>query len=211
MNTEEQGQWQRRNRERMQLTGGVVVGAILLTIFIASNTDQGSAPTQPTTTQVTQAVGTGGAAPAPSAGATGNAAAPAPSATPPPTTQTLTPPSTVKDLTITVAPGPDGDIVTAKFKVSDNFTKGLIKDGARINTVDILKYVQAAYPNLAEVDVIAVADMVDVYGRTSVDQVATLTYSRATLDKIDWNNFDFKNIWNVPIAFPVWVHRDLQY
>jgi DNA modification methylase len=80
-----------------------------------------------------------------------------------------------------------------------------------MDTVSILKYAQTAYPNMAEVDVDASADMVDMYGRTSVDQVATLTYSRATLDKIDWNNFDFKNIWNIPIADSAEVHPAFQY
>jgi hypothetical protein len=118
----------------------------------------------------------------------------------------------VEDLRFDVNPGPNGgDIVTAKFKISEDFTEGMAKDGARIDTMNILKYVQAAYPNLAEVHVDASADMVDIYGRSSVEQVVTLVYSRATLDKIDWDNFSFKNIWNYPIVDYADVHKAFQY
>jgi hypothetical protein len=140
--------------------------------------------------------------------ATTSAPAAAPTTTTP---QGPQPPAGVKNLTFDVQPGPDGDIVTARYKISENLTAGLTKDGARIDTVSILKYAQAAYPNLAEVDVDASADMVDTYGNTKYEQVATLIYTRATLDKINWENFDFKNVWNVPIALPVYIHPAFLY
>ena len=102
--------------------------------------------------------------------------------TPPGAVQGPKPPAGV---TFDTRPGPAGDIVDAGFKIGESLTSGLMKDNARITTVDILKYAQQAYPNLAEVDVSAAADIQDVYGRSSVDLVASLTYSRATLDKID--------------------------
>jgi hypothetical protein len=138
-----------------------------------------------------------------------------PSATAAPDTST-TPqgprPPNAKDLTWNVQPSPDGgDIVTATFKIGENLTKGLTKDGARSDTADILKYALQAYPNAVEFDVHAMADMVDVYGRSSVDQVATLTYSRANLEKIDWHNFDTNNMWNIPIADSADVHPAFLY
>jgi hypothetical protein len=50
-----------------------------------------------------------------------------------------------------------------------------------------------------------------MYGRSSLDQVATLTYSRATLDKINWDNFNSNNIWNIPIADSADVTPAFQY
>jgi hypothetical protein len=135
------------------------------------------------------------------------AAAPATTTTP----QGPQAPAGVQGLWFDVKPGPNGKIVTAHFKISEGFTNGLTKDGARIDTMHILKFAQAKYPNLAEVHVDASADMVDMYGRTSVKQVVTLVYSRATLDKIDWDNFDFANIWNFPIADFAEVHPAFQY
>lgn len=127
----------------------------------------------------------------------------------PTTPQGPKPPANVEALKISPPPGLDVSVVTARYKISENLTKGLTKDGARMDTVDILKYVKAAYPNVSEVHVFATADMVDQYGNTSDDQVVTLTYSRATLDKINFANVLPQNIWN--IADDSWVHPAFQY
>jgi hypothetical protein len=124
------------------------------------------------------------------------------------TTQGPQPPR-VQGLRWDVQPGPDGDIVTAKFKIGENLTNGLSKDGARIDTMNILKYAQQAYPNLAEVHVDGSADMVDQYGNTKDEQVVTLTYTRATVNKINWDGLDFHNMWN--IADSAEVHPAFQY
>jgi hypothetical protein len=87
---------------------------------------------------------------------TSTSAAAAPNTTT--TTEGPQPPN-VQQLTWNVQPGPDGDIVTATFKIGENLTNGLTKDGARYDTIKILKYAQQVYPNLAEVDVHAMADM----------------------------------------------------
>jgi hypothetical protein len=118
-------------------------------------------------------------------------------------------PADVQGLWFDVKPGPNGKIVTAHFKIGEGFTNGLTKDGARIDTMNILKFAQAAYPNVAEVDVDGSADMVDQYGNTKGEQVVSLTYTRATLDKINWQGIDFKNIWN--IADFAEVHPAFQY
>jgi len=124
------------------------------------------------------------------------------------TTQGPQPPQ-VQGLRWDIQPSPDGDIVTAKFKIAENLTKGLTKDGARIDTMDILKYAQQAHPNLAEVHVDASADMTDQYGNTTDDQVVTLVYTRATLNKINWHGLKFQDVWN--IADSAEVHPAFQY
>jgi hypothetical protein len=118
-------------------------------------------------------------------------------------------PPQVQGLRWDIQPSPDGDIVTAKFKIAENLTKGLTKDGARIDTMNILKYAQQAYPNLAEVHVDASADMTDQYGNTTDDQVVTLVYTRATLNKINWHGLKFQDVWN--IADSAEVHPAFQY
>jgi hypothetical protein len=133
--------------------------------------------------------------------------APASSAAAAPTTPQG--PKSPANANISPPPGPDVDVVTARYKIGESLTKGLTKDGARIDTENILKYIKAAYPNLTEVHVFGTADMVDQYGNTSDDQVVTLTYSRATMDKINFNNVLFQNIWN--IADDSWVHPAFRY
>jgi cytoskeletal protein RodZ len=146
-----------------------------------------------------------------SASATASTSAAAAPETGPDTSTTPQGPQPPEGVTFEVSPGPNGDIVTASYKLQENFTAGLTKDTARYKTVEVLKYAQSAYPKLAEVDVHVTADMKDTYGNTSVGQVATLVYSRDSLDKINWNNIDPADIWNVPIADPIYIHHDLLY
>ncbi|OBB65846.1 DUF2510 domain-containing protein [Mycobacterium sp. 852014-50255_SCH5639931] len=90
-------------------------------------------------------------------------------------------------VTFTTAPGQGGDVVDARFAIRDNYTEQMIKDGARTDTIDILKYARATYPDASAVNVQGTFPMTDPYGNTSTQVAIDLTYSRATLSKI---NFD---------------------
>jgi hypothetical protein len=112
------------------------------------------------------------------------------------------------DATFTTTPGPAGDEVTAKFAIGDNFTEGLIKDGARFETIDILKYAKATYPNASQVTVQGSFPMKDAYGNTSTDVILNVTYLRSTLDKINFSGVDKDQIWEIrDFGF---VHPELQ-
>lgn len=87
--------------------------------------------------------------------------------------------------------------MTARFTISDNLTEGLIKDGARFDTIDILKYATKTYPNAPEVAVQGTFPMKDAYGNTSTDVVVNLTYLRSTLDKINFEGVDKDKIWEL--------------
>jgi hypothetical protein len=137
----------------------------------------------------------------PSSPSSSTSAAAAPPAEPTSTTPPGPTPPSVKEFSINEQPGPDGtDLVSATYKIGENLTEGLTKDTARIETSQILQYAVAKYPNLTEVDVHARADMTDEYGNSKEEEVATLTYSRATLNRINWQNFNTNNMWNIPIA-----------
>jgi hypothetical protein len=104
---------------------------------------------------------------------------------------------TKPDATFTTAPGPDGEEVTARFAIHDNFTEGLIKDGARFETIDILKYAKETYPNASQVTVQGTFPMKDAYGNTSTDTVINLTYLRSTLNQINFDGIDKDKIWEI--------------
>jgi hypothetical protein len=53
--------------------------------------------------------------------------------------------------------------------------------------------------------------MTDEYGNSKEEEVATLTYSRATLNRINWQNFNTNNMWNIPIADSADVARAFLY
>lgn len=87
--------------------------------------------------------------------------------------------------------------MTAAFAIGDNFTEGLIKDGARFKTIDILEYAKAMYPNASQVTVKGSFPMKDAYGNTSTDVVLNVTYLRSTLDQINFEGVDKDMIWEL--------------
>jgi hypothetical protein len=100
-------------------------------------------------------------------------------------------------VTFTTAPGPNGDVVEARFAIRDNYTEQMIRDGARLDTIDILKYAKATYPDASAVNVQGTFPMTDPYGNTSTRVAIDLTYSRATLDKINFDGITKTSIWEI--------------
>jgi hypothetical protein len=170
-----------------------VVAGVLLFLFIigqCSSNDHNSASTSSSSSSASTSLPPPSSAPS-TPTASSSEAAPTSTAPPGPALPD------VKDLTINEQPG---DVISATYKIGENLTDGLTKDTARYETSLILKYALAKYPNLTEVDVHGKADLIDVYGNTKLEEVATLTYSRASLDRINWGSFSTKNMWNEPIA-----------
>lgn len=100
-------------------------------------------------------------------------------------------------VTFTIAPGPNGGVVDARFAIRDNYTEQMIKDGARSDTIDILKYAKATYPDASAVNVQGTFPMTDPYGNTSTQVAIDLTYSRETLDKINFDGISKASIWEI--------------
>ncbi|WAC93525.1 DUF2510 domain-containing protein [Mycobacterium sp. Aquia_213] len=95
------------------------------------------------------------------------------------------------------APGPNGDVVNARFAIRDNYTETMIKDGARLDTIDILRYARATYPDASAVNVQGTFPMTDPYGNTSTQVAIDLTYSRETLNKINFDGVSKISIWEI--------------
>lgn len=106
-------------------------------------------------------------------------------------------PKKPEGVTFTTASGPNGDVVNARFAIRDNYTEQLIKDGARLDTIDILKYARATYPDASAVNVQGTFPMTDPYGNTSTQVAIDLTYTRATLDKINFDGISKASIWEI--------------
>ncbi|WP_052773238.1 hypothetical protein [Mycolicibacterium senegalense] len=131
--------------------------------------------------------------------------APTPAPAAPSTPQPPTPPNGV---TARVGSGPAGDVVVTEFDIHDSLTKGMIASGARRDTVDILKWADEAYPQATEVTVQGRFPMKDAYGNTSNMTILDVTYSRATLDKINFDGIDSDKIWDIRDYGT--VHSELQ-
>lgn len=92
--------------------------------------------------------------------------------------------------------GADGSVVAA-FAIHDNFTEGMIKSGARYDTIDILKYAKLNYPSAPQVEVKGSFPMKDAYGNTSTDTVIDLVYLKSTIDQINFDGVDKDKIWEI--------------
>jgi hypothetical protein len=126
---------------------------------------------------------------APSATAPSAAAGAAPS--------TTTGPKMPDGVTFASVPGPNGEVINARFAIRDNYTETMIKDGARHDTIDILRYARATYPDASAVNVQGTFPMTDPYGNTSTQVAIDLTYSRETLNKINFDGVNKKSIWEI--------------
>jgi Protein of unknown function (DUF2510) len=125
-----------------------------------------------------------------------------PSAAGPPTLTEAPPPTPTgpkkpDGVAFATSPGPSGDVINARFAIRDNYTETMIKDGARHDTIDILRYARATYPDAAAVNVQGTFPMTDPYGNTATQVVIDLTYSRATLNKINFDGVSKTSIWEI--------------
>lgn len=88
----------------------------------------------------------------------------------------------------TVASWPDepSKTIDVQWALNDNLTEGLIRVGARGDVLDIIRVVKAkaTWPYVS-LRLKATFSMIDKYGNASESVVLDLTYSRATVDKIN--------------------------
>jgi hypothetical protein len=126
-----------------------------------------------------------------------------PSSTTGPSTVTEAAPSTPAGpkkpdgVAFVVDPGPNGEVINARFAIRDNYTESMIRNGARRDTIDILRYARATYPDAASVNVQGTFPMTDPYGNTSTQVAIDLTYSRETLNKINFDGVSKSSIWEI--------------
>lgn len=89
-----------------------------------------------------------------------------------------------------------GDILV-KFKGDDNLTSNMIVTGVRMDIKDTLEAVKKSGVTFNNVHVIVSYSMVDQYGNAEENDVVDLIYSKATVDKINFENFLTDNVYTV--------------
>lgn len=106
-----------------------------------------------------------------------------------------------------VLPGDGGDSVFAEFSVSESdVTKGTARGIAQDETVAILEYARVAYPDAAKVFV--GGWLPPVQGSDEGRQVLDAEYQRATLEKMNFDEIDSAQIWEMSDAAT--VHPELE-
>ena len=97
-----------------------------------------------------------------------------------------------------------GDAIQIGFTINDNLTDGMIKTGTQSDVMKILKAVKASQYNYSKVTVIGTFPLVDKFGNSEEETVLQVSYSPATVNKINWDGFQYSNVFD--IADSVWLH-----
>ncbi len=98
--------------------------------------------------------------------------------------------------------------VYVKFAVGDNFSDDLRAGGAQLDCTNILKAIAQSDANYGNVRIVGTFPTEDVYGNVEETEVVQLDFDAATVRKINWANFSYKDIYTV--ADTAVVHPQLQ-
>ncbi len=89
-----------------------------------------------------------------------------------------------------------GDVFV-EWEINDNLTNDLIKFGAADDCTKIAKAIAKSGFQYTHLTLQGYFPMQDVYGNSNDAMVINLTYSKATLDKVNWDNFILQNIYKI--------------
>jgi hypothetical protein len=131
-------------------------------------------------------------------------------AAPPVVTPSPTPTGPIRPerVAFSTEPGTDGEVVSAQFDIGDAIFMSFTKILARQRTKEILQYAQMEYPQASRVVVQGRFPTKDAYGNSENSVVLNVFYTRATLDKINFDGIDNDKIW--AIRDGGFVHPELQ-
>ncbi len=90
-----------------------------------------------------------------------------------------------------------GKNIQVYFTVNDNLTKGMVKSSAKINIVDILKAVQSSGYDYSEVTIFGTFSLTDKFGNSEESMVVQATYTRSTINRINWKNFLYDDVYDI--------------
>ncbi len=87
--------------------------------------------------------------------------------------------------------------ISVQFAINDNLTENLIIFGAKEDVLKIIKTVHDSSLDYSAVGVVGTFSMQDAYGNVTEDKVVRLDYDKATIDKINWDNFLSDNVYTI--------------
>jgi len=101
-----------------------------------------------------------------------------------------------------------GGQVTVEWSINDNFTGGMVKTGARMDVAKILEAVSKAGQPYETVKLVGTFVLVDRLGNEKESSVVQALYTRATISRINWDNFLTDNAYLV--AESATIHPEFQ-
>ncbi|MGI8681425.1 MAG: hypothetical protein ACR2JO_04700 [Mycobacteriales bacterium] len=87
--------------------------------------------------------------------------------------------------------------IEVEWAVNDNITTGFIKDGARLDAVNILKAIKSSGVPYDSVFVNGSFPLQDKFGKSTEESVVRAAYTSATVNRIQFDNISFKTIFDL--------------
>lgn len=171
------------NGKTWGIIGAIALAVIVLSAAIGGGSDDADSTATEETTTATSPLS------APKPEPSTQTPPPAPPLPPPPPAGPVAPEGVVFT--------DSGGAVTATFDIRDAVFMRLTRFGAQSTTKEALEYALQEYPGLSQVRVIGRFPTQDAYGNDSVSDVLDVSYSRSTIDKINFDGIPNDNIWNI--------------
>ena len=92
--------------------------------------------------------------------------------------------------------GPDPQVFV-EWAINDNLTEGLIKSSAQLDVTSILEAIAKSGVKYGSVRVQGTFSMVDKSGNAQEMVVIKAVYTRATVERINWDDFLFANVYDI--------------
>ena len=101
--------------------------------------------------------------------------------------------------------------IVITFAADDILTLNMIDYGIKSDIVEILKTIQESEINLnySAITIVATFPLIDVYGNENEANVVIATYSKDTLEKINWEGFIIDNIYIISEQQYLYIHHEL--
>ncbi len=86
-----------------------------------------------------------------------------------------------------------------EWTINDNFTSNMIMVGIQTDITDMLKIISQSglLPDYQFVTFVGTFSLRDSFGNTSEERVVTASYNKSTVDKINWPNFLYTDIFTI--------------
>ena len=93
-----------------------------------------------------------------------------------------------------------GDRLVVRWAINDNLTAGMVRRGAQIDVRDMLEVIAAGSETYTTVLLRGTFAMVDQFGNASESPVVEATYTKDTIDRINFDNFLTDNVYAIAEA-----------
>lgn len=90
-----------------------------------------------------------------------------------------------------------GEQLFVQWAINDNLTAGMVRGGARIDISDVLEVIADDSETYTSVFLRGTFAMVDQFGNASETPVVEATYTKETIDRINFENFLTDNVYAI--------------